>query len=1627
MAKLKDGFYKQTAEAIGSDLYVLLAGGGSKPLEDFATSDGNVTSLGTSGNYLTWTKGGVVNNLTAPYATTADNAYRLQQTNIFSFDSTYSAYRKFASINITGRYGGQTAVMRVYLSKSTGHIGSFFDVYAMAYQQDVLGSAPVYKLLTNCDDTCGKVYGILNYDSSGATIDLYLYGTNRSYTGFAVILMGGNNIISIGSTLTALPSGTEIIPEKSGHVLKATQDSDGNAINTTYLKKSGGTITGLLQIKRNPSVIMFSNASDTTLGYLGFSADDDPVIYKADGTTVRHIIHSGNTYISNGTVTINGNSITPLTSLPSHVHTYIQSKDYYAFTASDLPNSFDWGVSAGFVKSDSGFGNFGSVLTVRTYTGGGGTLQLYAPYSKTYGGTRLKARFGNYDKDGGNSWTDLKEIAWISDIPTKTSQLTNDSGYLTSLPSHNHDGSYVKALRKNFTPAETKLTSANLLAITGGQSLNKTDWSYAGNGYIETDFGNIDLAGSSLITFGDSEINGYTQLFITAPTASGHSGITNEMIFYNNHGVAYYPAWTRVLTNRNYNSYSPKLDGTGASGTWNISISGNASTATSATSSTYSRNLLGRNTSGSDYGATDGNLIFAEWNTNSDNRWYLKAKGYETRVGYANDSDKLDGLHASNFYVQGRGAVDAQNDLQTIPKDTSGGWMVTNSGWTGMVAVLGQGHAASNRGIGFLFKGGQSSRINLLTQVDNTWSNRGVIAYTSDIPTVTNYYWADQLITSSAKSNTTPTFGSVNSTGLITAQSGIQIGSTSDIGWYFYDSRICAGHSVARGVNTGSLLVSNAWADSSKVPTNGIYSKGNIITPANVQALNLNLHGDWETDFGIHFNEGGDTKYGFSLLYGNSDLFKLVTRNNGTASTVLTVGRGSTQVDFKGKVTAGQFIANNTSGPHFTGTSASGNWAYLRLNNSSCLWDIATRSDSGSGGLWLSRYSGGDNGIFVSASSTPKVGINTSSPSYPLHVSGDIYTSGWSRAGNGFYIETTGVHYTSQGDVGEINLTANNEFLYSTSNGTMYFNYRAASRGTTVTNYIWNAGSSSSYATHTMGLAYFRGSGKYLRIGPQNGSHAHYETDATVSHWFNKTVQVDGNIEPYGNNEHSAGSTSYRFSNVYSYLGNFAGTVTISCAYPNIVCNASSGSESNIRFDVGGTTKGYVGFHNSYGTFLYNAAAVKYVYIANNGYFYTQSYINVGAGNEKNASNPPYVWGVNGSDNFMRTYATSSLSVGDSDKLDGEHGSRYTRALGGPNHVTVTVGGDAATYYPVVISSVADYYPMQLVNISRGYSETAPASWNTATHKGGLTLTLLWNGSRYWDGNSAGGACYCVYKNESYSTMVGGLGNSTAGKVVWLRGGGAVYHVHAMNGTSVTATVYTSTYTDSASQSFAPKTSASGVSVRWPGYAEGADYATSAGNADTLDGYHASSFLTSLPTHDHTTFPENTAIYFRHASSSWYSGIFYGTAGNECMSFVNKNIATSFKFWCGSDISTWTSSSWQGATGLIATIDSTGITAKAYYESSDERLKTFYGSIRVDLNKLKLLRKNYFKFNNQNKLEIGVSAQEIQRIYPEIVNKDDNGYLTVAYDKLSVIALKGIDELYDMILELRAENRQLRE
>lgn len=111
---------------------------------------------------------------------------------------------------------------------------------------------------------------------------------------------------------------------------------------------------------------------------------------------------------------------------------------------------------------------------------------------------------------------------------------------------------------------------------------------------------------------------------------------------------------------------------------------------------------------------------------------------------------------------------------------------------------------------------------------------------------------------------------------------------------------------------------------------------------------------------------------------------------------------------------------------------------------------------------------------------------------------------------------------------------------------------------------------------------------------------------------------------------------------------------------------------------------------------------------------------------------------------------------------------------------------------------------------------------------------------------------------------------------------------------------------------------------------------------------------------------------------------------------------------------------YEGDVNITGNVSINGnVEAANYYVSSDERLKTFKRPIEIDLDKLSQIKKSYFIFNEQPTCEhIGVSAQEIKKLYPEIVIEGDNGYLKVDYTKLSVIALAAIDILYNENIKL---------
>lgn len=180
------------------------------------------------------------------------------------------------------------------------------------------------------------------------------------------------------------------------------------------------------------------------------------------------------------------------------------------------------------------------------------------------------------------------------------------------------------------------------------------------------------------------------------------------------------------------------------------------------------------------------------------------------------------------------------------------------------------------------------------------------------------------------------------------------------------------------------------------------------------------------------------------------------------------------------------------------------------------------------------------------------------------------------------------------------------------------------------------------------------------------------------------------------------------------------------------------------------------------------------------------------------------------SHNHDASYALKTHSHDYSPSSHNHDGSYATKKLRASHYTRFTVGGEANKYYPVIINDGSSSFGACHLSISRGYNWTAPDSWNTATHKGGLTLSILWNGDGYWGGNS--GSSYVVTMfDESYTTMVAGLSYCTSGLVVWLRGGGAQYQIESDYGIATTVEVQLTDFTDNANRIFPVRSNTNSV------------------------------------------------------------------------------------------------------------------------------------------------------------------------------------------------------------------------
>lgn len=89
--------------------------------------------------------------------------------------------------------------------------------------------------------------------------------------------------------------------------------------------------------------------------------------------------------------------------------------------------------------------------------------------------------------------------------------------------------------------------------------------------------------------------------------------------------------------------------------------------------------------------------------------------------------------------------------------------------------------------------------------------------------------------------------------------------------------------------------------------------------------------------------------------------------------------------------------------------------------------------------------------------------------------------------------------------------------------------------------------------------------------------------------------------------------------------------------------------------------------------------------------------------------------------------------------------------------------------------------------------------------------------------------------------------------------------------------------------------------------------------------------------------------------------------------------------------------------------------APEFYQSSDERLKIVRAPVGTVLPKIAKLPIFLFNWKNNptGEVELGTSAQEVQKICPQIVDANKEGRLAINYSKLSLLAIKAIQELLE--------------
>lgn len=168
----------------------------------------------------------------------------------------------------------------------------------------------------------------------------------------------------------------------------------------------------------------------------------------------------------------------------------------------------------------------------------------------------------------------------------------------------------------------------------------------------------------------------------------------------------------------------------------------------------------------------------------------------------------------------------------------------------------------------------------------------------------------------------------------------------------------------------------------------------------------------------------------------------------------------------------------------------------------------------------------------------------------------------------------------------------------------------------------------------------------------------------------------------------------------------------------------------------------------------------------------------------------------------------------------------------------------------------------------------------------------------------------------------------------------------------------------------------------------------------------------------------NKSFVFNGSSNGQFNNYTINTAPNQMMMNFNEYVfwtntpGKQVKFWADGGIST--------TGGICAQGAIVGSQSNCF---SDKRLKKNIVSLNKSLDKIMKIRPVNFNWKDTtltNKIQTGVIAQELQEIFPELVDEMNTGMLSVNYTGIIPHIISAFQDQQSQIQELKKENVKLK-